>query len=64
MTRKWVARSFKVDDDTWSRFGDAVHSTNPDLDRADALRALIRWYLDDSTKLMIAFPVPKERSNV
>jgi hypothetical protein len=54
--RNWKPTAFRVEPRTQARFITAVERANPDLRWADGLRALMRWYLDDTAKLTIALP--------
>jgi hypothetical protein len=43
-------RRIRVDDDLWDRFGTAVETVDPEMDRSKMLRQLIRWYIGDSAE--------------
>jgi hypothetical protein len=54
--RNWEPTAFRVEPELKHRFITAVERANPDLRWSDGLRALMRWYLDDTAKLTIALP--------
>ncbi len=44
-------RRVRMDDDMWTRFGDAVAEAEPELDRSKVLREFVRWYLGETNDL-------------
>lgn len=41
-------RRIRIDDDLWSRFGEAVQAVDPDSDRSRVIRRMVRWYLGEA----------------
>lgn len=44
-------RRVRMDDDMWTRFGDAVTQAEPELDRSKVMREFVRWYLGETNDL-------------
>ena len=44
-------RRVRMNDDMWTRFGEAVAAAEPELDRSKVLREFVRWYIGDAKEL-------------
>lgn len=44
-------RRIRMDDDLWERLDDAARRANPDFNRSQVIRWLVRWYVGDVDEL-------------
>jgi hypothetical protein len=54
-------RRVRMDDEMWTRFGEAVRAAEPELDRSKVLREFVRWYVGDTDDLPRR-PAPNTRT--
>jgi hypothetical protein len=54
---KTPPQRFRLDDDLWVRFEQAVHRADPDSDRSKVLRQFVAWYVREPGAKMPARPL-------
>ena len=53
---KTPVQRFRLDDDLWSRFEQAVRRADPESDRSKILRQFVAWYVREPGARMPARP--------